>query len=106
MNYYLIYSGRKKHRKNIEKIGIEMDKRINFIFGNRFNELINKAIKTISKNEIPEPDLYGGKKNLNNILNTIQIIRDETSSEKIINEYKKHQKKYVKKAVKEHSINN
>ena len=106
MNKYKVFTYYKKEEKTIRIIGFKMDKKMNNIFGKHFNDLVTKAMKSINENKIPDPEYYEGEKNLNNILDTIQIIRDGTSPKKIINEYQKHQKEYIRETIRKFSLHN
>ena len=73
--------------KEIEKIRSIIDQKLVEKFGNRFNELVNRALKSYETRTI-DYELYTMNKDvLEKVLKSVKTLRNETSSEKIKQEY-------------------
>lgn len=97
------YNSKDHNKKILEEITKKIDKKIIKNFGDTFNELVKRALKSYEENAI-DYDLFTINKNhLNKILETAHTLRKETSKEKIKKEYKKQQAKYLYDTIKEYS---
>lgn len=81
--------------KEIKSISSIIDQKLVEKFGERFNDLVSRALKSY-ENKTIDYELYTMNKDvLEKVLNTAETLRNETSEEKIKQEYKKHQAKYL-----------
>lgn len=92
--------------EEIEAIRTVMDKKMIEKFGESFNDLVSRALKSYESNSIDHGLYTMNKDILSNVLETAQILRDETSEEKIKREYKKHQSRYLYDTIREYSMLN
>jgi len=102
----LEYNSKEYNEEILKVVTTKVDKKLVEKFGQSFNKLVDRALRSYEKSTI-DYDLFTMNKDvLNNILETAQILRDETSEERIKQEYKKHQARYLYDSIKEYSMLN